>query len=122
MRHRKARGKLGRNASHRVALIANLLAALITHERIKTTRAKAKVLKPIADNMMTLAKRGNLHARRQALQVVRDKKAVKKLFDTIGKRSSMRNGGYTRIYQLPPRRGDCAPMALIEWVDRSETK
>jgi large subunit ribosomal protein L17 len=98
------------------------LTALITHEKIKTTKAKAKVLKAIADKMITLAKRGDLHARRQALRVIRDKKALKKLFDTLGQRYQTRMGGYTRMYHLPPRRGDCAPMALIELVDRPETK
>jgi len=120
MRHRKAKGKLGRNSSHRAALIANLLVALITYERIKTTAAKAKVLRRFMDRMITLAKRGDLHARRQALRVIRDKKALKKLFDTLGQRYSSRPGGYTRIYRLPPRRGDCAPLALIELVDRPE--
>ena len=121
MRHRKAGRKLGRNSSHRQALFSNLLAALITYESITTTLAKAKELKRMADRMITLAKRGDLHARRQALRSVRKKTAVKQLFDTLGKRYPDRNGGYTRIYKLGPRHGDCAPMAVIEWIDRPTT-
>lgn len=118
MRHRKTGRKLGRDSSHRQALFSNLLAALITYESITTTLAKAKELKRIADRMITFAKKGDLHARRLALRSVRNQAAVKRLFDKLGQRYTERNGGYTRIYKLGPRHGDCAPMALIEWIDR----
>ncbi|MBI2877687.1 MAG: 50S ribosomal protein L17 [Candidatus Tectomicrobia bacterium] len=118
MRHRKAGRKLGRTSSHRQALFGNLLMALITSEAIVTTLAKAKELKRVADKMITLAKRGDLHARRLALMVIRDKAAVKKLFDVLGQRYPERHGGYTRIYKLGTRHGDSAPLAVIEWVDR----
>ncbi|MBI1987441.1 MAG: 50S ribosomal protein L17 [Nitrospinae bacterium] len=118
MRHRKAGRKLGRTSSHRQAMLGNMLMGLITSEGIITTLAKAKELRRVADRMITLAKRGDLHARRLALMVVRDEPAVRKLFDVLGQRYAERHGGYTRIYQLGHRHGDSAPLALIEWVDR----
>ncbi len=117
MRHRKAGRKLGRTSSHRQALFSNLLTALIIHESITTTLAKAKELRRISEKMITFAKRGDLHARRLALRSVKNKAAVKRLFDMLGQRYTERNGGYTRIYKLGPRHGDCAPMAVIEWID-----
>jgi large subunit ribosomal protein L17 len=117
MRHRKKTIKLGRKAEHRKALLANQVCSLIEHERIKTTLAKAKAVKPLADRMVTLGKNGSLHARRTALAVLRQKRAVKKLFDSIAPRSTSRNGGYTRIVRLGQRQSDSAPIAFLEWVD-----
>lgn len=109
--------KLGRPANQRKALFRNLVTDLFTHEKIRTTEIKAKEVKALADQLITLAKRGDLHARRQAAVVVRDKAVVKKLFDEIAGRYTERNGGYTRILKLEPRRGDAAPMALLELVE-----
>lgn len=117
MRHQKKVVKLGRKAEHRKALLANQVCSLIEHERIKTTLAKAKAVRPLAEKMVTLGKNGSLHARRTALAVLRQKNAVKKLFDNIATRSTSRNGGYTRIIKLGQRRSDSAPIAFIEWVD-----
>jgi large subunit ribosomal protein L17 len=122
MRHRKKTVKLGRTAEHRNALLANQACSLIEHGRIKTTLAKAKAVRPLAEKMVTLAKRGSLHARRRALALLhnnstRTVKAVGKLFAEIAPRSANRNGGYTRVVKLGPRRSDSAPMAFIEWVD-----
>jgi large subunit ribosomal protein L17 len=122
MRHRKKTVKLGRMAEHRNALLANQACSLIEEGRIKTTLAKAKAVRPIAEKLVTLAKRGGLHARRTALAQLRNNsartvKAVSKLFTEIGPRSANRNGGYTRIIKLGPRQSDSAPMAYIEWVD-----
>jgi len=122
MRHRNKTVKLGRTAEHRNALLANQACSLIEHGRIKTTLAKAKAVRPIAEKMVTLAKRGDLHARRTALALLhnnstRTAKAVSKLFTEIGPRSADRKGGYTRIIKLGPRASDSAPMAFIEWVD-----
>src|ERR1700757_1372487 len=117
MRHQKKTIKLGRTAEHRKALLANQVCSLIEHERIKTTLAKAKAVRPLADRMVTLGKNGSLHARRTALAVLRQKDAVKKLFDNIAPRSTERSGGYTRIIKLGARRSDSAPVAFIEWVD-----
>src|SRR5205814_5828356 len=117
MRHQKKRIKLGRTAEHRKALLANQVCSLIEHERIKTTLAKAKAVRPLAERMVTLGKNGSLHARRTALAVLRQKNAVKKLFDNIAPRSAERTGGYTRIIKLGPRRSDSAPVAFLEWVD-----
>ena len=114
MRHRKQGRKLGRVASHRQAMLRNMVTSLFKHGRIQTTEAKAKELRHLADKMVSLSKRGDLHARRQALAVLRDKKVVKKLFDEIGKRYQEVKGGYTRIIKLGVRRGDNAPTALIE--------
>jgi large subunit ribosomal protein L17 len=117
MRHQKKTVKLGRTAEHRKALLANQVCSLIEHERIKTTLAKAKAVRPLAEKMVTLGKNGSLHARRTALAVLRQKNAVKKLFDNIAPRSSSRNGGYTRIVKLGQRKSDSAPVAFLEWVD-----
>ena len=117
MRHQKKTVKLGRTAEHRKALLANQVCSLIEHERIKTTLAKAKAVRPVAERMVTLGKDGSLHARRTALAVLRHKNAVKKLFDSIAPRSAERRGGYTRIVKLGPRRSDSAPVAFLEWVD-----
>lgn len=117
MRHQKQTIKLGRTAEHRKALLANQVCSLITHQRIKTTLAKAKAVRPLADKMVTLGKQGSVHARRTAFSTLRQKDAVKKLFDEIAPRSSERNGGYTRIVRLGQRKSDSAPMAFLEWVD-----
>lgn len=117
MRHQKKTIKLGRTADHRRALLANQVCALIQHHRIKTTLAKAKAVRPVAERMVTLGKNGSIHARRTALAVLRQKSAVKKLFDDIAQRSAERNGGYTRIVKLGARKSDSARMAFIEWVD-----
>ncbi len=117
MRHQKKTVKLGRTAEHRKALLANQVCSLIEHQRIKTTLAKAKAVRPLAEKMVTLGKKGSLHARRTALAVLRQKGAVKKLFDDIAPRSADRKGGYTRIVKLGARKSDSAPVALIEWVD-----
>src|SRR6266513_123174 len=120
MRHQKKTIKLGRTAEHRKALLANQVCSLIEHQRIKTTLAKAKAVRPLAEHMVTLGKNGSIHARRTALAKLRQKSAVKKLFDDIAPRSAERNGGYTRIVKLGARKSDSAPMAFIEWVDAEE--
>ena len=120
MRHQKKTIKLGRTAEHRKALLANQVCSLIEHQRIKTTLAKAKAVRPLAERMVTLGKNGSIHARRSALATLRQKNAVKKLFDDIAPKSAERNGGYTRIVKLGQRRSDSAPMAFIEWVDMAE--
>ena len=117
MRHQKKTIKLGRTADHRRALLANQVCALIQHQRIKTTLAKAKAVRPLAERMVTLGKNGSIHARRRAMAVLRQKNIVKKLFDDIAQRSAERNGGYTRIVKLGARKSDSALMAFIEWVD-----
>src|SRR3954451_23625826 len=117
MRHQKKTMKLGRSAEHRRALLSNQVCALIEHQRIKTTLAKAKAVRPLAERMVTLGKNGSIHARRTALAVLRQKSAVKKLFDDISQRSAERNGGYTRIVKLGARKSDSARMAFIEWVN-----
>jgi large subunit ribosomal protein L17 len=117
MRHQKKTIKLGRTAEHRKALLANQVCSLIEHQRITTTLAKAKAVRPLAEKMVTLGKKGSLHARRTALAVLRQKNAVKKLFDDIAPRSATRQGGYTRIVKLGQRKSDSAPVAFIEWVD-----
>jgi len=121
MRHRKKTIKLGRTAEHRKALLANQVCSLIEHERIKTTLAKAKAVRPLAEKMVTLGKNGSLHARRTALAVLRQNNAVKKLFDNIAPRSTDRNGGYTRIVKLGQRKSDSAAVAFLEWVDAAQT-
>ncbi len=108
--------KLGRTSDQRRALFRSMVTALFAQERIETTEAKAREVKAIADEMITLAKRGDLHARRQALAYIMDEGVVKKLFDTIGPRYADRAGGYTRVLKLAPRRGDAAPMAILELV------
>lgn len=120
MRHRKAGRKLNRTASHRRALFASLAAALIKHEQIETTLPKAKELKRVADRLITLAKRGTLHARRLASARIRDEAMVAKLFATLGPRYADRPGGYTRVLKAGFRYGDSAPLAIIELVDRDE--
>jgi large subunit ribosomal protein L17 len=120
MRHRRGGSKLGRLTAHRWALFRNLLTGLFTHERITTTLAKAKALRPLADHMVTLAKEDTLHARRQALTLVPDVTVVRRLFDTVGARYTDRRGGYTRIVPTGTRRGDGAPLAILELVDRPE--
>jgi len=117
MRHRKKTVKLGRTSSHRNALLANQVCSLIEHSRIKTTLAKAKAVRPLAEKMVTLGKRGDLHARRLAAGELGQKDAVKKLFAEVAPRAATRQGGYTRIIKLGPRQSDSAPMAYIEWVD-----
>src|SRR5207244_10397202 len=117
MRHQKKTVRLGRKAEDRKALLANQVCNLIEHQRIKTTLAKAKAVRPIAEKMVTLAKNGSIHALRTAFSTLRHKDAVKKLFDEIAPRSSERNGGYTRIVRLGQRKSDSASMAFIEWVD-----
>src|SRR5207248_7911064 len=120
MRHQKKTIKLGRTAEHRKALLANQVCSLIEHQRIKTTLAKAKAVRPLAERMVTLGKNGSIHARRSAFATLRQKNVVKKLFEDIAPRSAERNGGYTRIVKLGQRRSDSAPMAFIEWVDMAE--
>lgn len=117
MRHRKAGRKLGRTTAHRGMLLRNLLTSLFHYEKIVTTEAKAKELRKLADKVITLAKRGDLHARRQAAEVVQDEDVLKKLFDSIGARFKDRNGGYTRTTKLEYRMGDGAPLAAIELVE-----
>ncbi|HVI81776.1 MAG TPA: 50S ribosomal protein L17 [Chthoniobacterales bacterium] len=117
MRHQKTTVRLGRKAEHRKALLANQVCNLIEHRRIKTTLAKAKAVRPLAEKMVTLGKRGSIHARRTAFATLRQKDAVKKLFDEIAPASTERNGGYTRIVRLGQRNSDSASMAFIEWVD-----
>ena len=117
MRHQKKTVKLGRTADHRKALLANQVCSLIEHSRIKTTLAKAKAVRPFAERMVTLGKRGSLHNRRTAIAYLHQPDMVKKLFEEIAPRSASRNGGYTRIIKLGPRPSDAAPMAYLEWVD-----
>jgi large subunit ribosomal protein L17 len=118
MRHGMSGRKLNRTSAHRKAMFANMAVALIKHEQIKTTLPKAKELKPIADKLITLGKRGNLHARRQALSLLQDRVITEKLFTTLAERYAARPGGYTRVLKAGFRYGDAAPMALIELVDR----
>lgn len=118
MRHGMAHRKFNRTKGHRRALLANLAASLLKHEQIRTTLPKAKELRPVAEKLITLGKRGDLHARRQAFAVLRDEKVVAKLFSTLGERYQTRPGGYTRVLKAGFRYGDAAPMAVIELVDR----
>ena len=120
MRHQMSGRKLNRTSAHRKAMFRNMAAALVKHEQIKTTLPKAKELKPYLDKLITLGKRGDLHARRQALSVLRDRALTAKLFDTLAPRYAERNGGYTRVLKAGLRYGDAAPMAFIELVDRDE--
>lgn len=121
MRHNKAGRTLGRNSSHRRAMLRNMVTSLLDHDRITTTDARAKELRKLADKMITLGKRGDLHARRQALQVIQDKKVVAKLFERIAPRYQERPGGYTRIIKLGARPGDNASLAIIELVEEEFT-
>lgn len=116
MRHRKKGRNLSRSPSHRRALLRNLATSLFLHERIRTTTARARELRPYAERLITLARRGDLHARRLAARRIADREVLGKLFDDIGPRYAERPGGYTRILKLGPRRGDAADMALIELV------
>ncbi len=122
MRHLKSGRQLSRNSAHRWALMRNLITALLREEKIQTTDPKAKELRRWADRMVTLGKRGSLHARRQALSIVQDKAVVRKLFDTIAPRFKERAGGYTRIVKVGIRRGDAAQMSLIELVGAEAEK
>ncbi len=116
MRHRKLKYKLGTDPAHRKAILRNLARSLVEHERIVTTETRAKALRRIAERLVTWAKQGDLHARRQVLKVIPQKKLVAKLFDKIAPRFTSRNGGYTRILKLGFRRGDAASLVLMEWV------
>ena len=120
MRHGKKIAKLGRNPSHRKAMMSNMVTSLLSEEKITTTHTRAKELRRSAEHMITFAKRGDLHARRQVLRFVADKQVVAKLFDELGPRYRGRNGGYTRIVKLGPRRGDGTFMSIIELVDRPD--
>ena len=117
MRHHRSGKKLGRDSAHRKALYSNLAGALIEHGRIKTTEAKAKAVKPIAEQMITLGRRGDIHARRQAIAYLRSQDVVHKLFSDVGPRFADRPGGYSRIVKLGPRQGDAADMVYLELVD-----
>ncbi|HXI83011.1 MAG TPA: 50S ribosomal protein L17 [Verrucomicrobiae bacterium] len=116
MRHRKRTAKLGMKSQHRRSTLANLVCSLIEHSRIRTTIAKAKVARRYADRMITLAKKGTLHHRRQAIAFLRHKPAVEKLFAELGKQHGDRNGGYTRIVRVGQRMGDAAEIAILEWT------
>ena len=118
MRHGRKVPKLGRKHSQRKAMLANMVSSLLDNETIRTTSARAKALRRTADHMITFAKRGDLHARRQVLRLLANKRVVGKLFDELGPRYKSRNGGYTRILKLGPRRGDAAEMCILELVDR----
>ena len=120
MRHLKAGRKLNRTSAHRKAMYRNLVTSLLWHERIETTDAKAKELRRFTDRMVTLGKRGTLHARRQALSFVRSRRVVAKLFDEIANRFRDRPGGYTRVTKIGPRRGDAAPVSVIELTERGD--
>jgi large subunit ribosomal protein L17 len=121
MRHNKSGKRLGRNSSHRKAMMRNMVTSLFAHEKITTTDIRAKELRKIADKMITLGKRGDIHARRQAMQVIRDRKVVGKLFDLVAPRYKDRPGGYTRIIKLGQRTGDNASLSLIELVEEEFT-
>lgn len=118
MRHRNAGRKLNKSSAHRRAMFGNMVASLIKHEQITTTLPKAKELKPLIDKLITLGKRGDLHARRQALSFIPEKSAVDKLFSTLNARYADRKGGYSRVLKAGFRYGDAAPMAVVELVDR----
>jgi len=120
MRHLKAGRKLNRSSAHRKALLRNLVTSLLEHEHVRTTDAKAKELRRVADRMITLGKRGSLHARRQALSYIRSRRVVAKLFDEVANRFRERPGGYTRTVKLGHRHGDAAPMSIIELTDRGD--
>ena len=119
MRHKKLGRKLSRKSAHRKALMSNLASALITHKKIKTTDAKAKELRRFIEPLITFAKRGDLHSRRQVLKKIRHKTIVRELFESIGPIYANRNGGYTRIIKLGFRDNDCAPVSIVEFVDIS---
>ena len=117
MRHKKAGRRFGRNTSNRRAMVRSMVTSLLDHERIVTTTPKAKEVRKVVDKMITLGKRGDLHARRQALSFIQDKNVVAKLFNELGPEYKERPGGYTRIIQTGNRLGDCAPMAILELVN-----
>lgn len=121
MRHNNTGRRLGRNSSHRAAMMRNMVTSLLEHEKITTTVTRAKELRKLADKMISLGKRGDLHARRQVMQVVRDRKVVGKLFEMIGPRYQQRPGGYTRIIKTDNRPGDNAPLCIIELVEEEVT-
>ena len=118
MRHGKKIAKLGRTAPHRKAMLSNMMTSLFINERVTTTQTRAKELKRTAERVLTCVKKGDLHARRQVLRVIADKQVVAKLFDELGPRYKSRNGGYTRVIKLGPRRGDGTFMSIVELVDR----
>ena len=120
MRHRKSGKRLGRTGSHKKAMLRNMVTSVFEHERIVTTTPKAKEARKVVDKMITLAKRGDLHAKRQAMSFIQSRDVVAKLFDEISGQFADRNGGYTRIIQTGQRRGDAAPMAILELVTYSE--
>ncbi len=122
MRHRKAGRRLGRTTSHRLAMVRNMVTSVIEHERIVTTTPKAKEVRKVVDKMITLAKRGDLHAKRQAFSFIQSRDVVAKLFNEIAGQYADRKGGYTRIIQTGQRRGDAAPMAILELVNYTEDK
>ncbi len=121
MRHRKDHRKLGRSPSHRKAMLRNLVTSLLEHEQVRTTEAKAKEVRRIAERMITLGKRGTLHARRRALRTIRSKQVAAKVFDTLSARYSERKGGYTRVMKLGRRVGDNADMAIVELIPDGES-
>ena len=120
MRHRNQGRKLNMKSAHRTAMFANMAAALIKHEQIKTTLPKAKELRPVVEKLVTLSRKNNLHARRQAMSTIRDHDQVTKLFEVLGPRYAKRPGGYTRVLKAGFRHGDNAEMAFIEFIDRDE--
>ena len=122
MRHRKAGKKLGRNTSHRQAMFRNMVTSLFKHEQIETTDAKAKQLRPVAEKMITLAKRGDLHARRQVLAYMKDKAVTHRLFEELKDRYLDRQGGYVRIIKKGPRKGDAAPISVIQLLPEDQGK
>jgi large subunit ribosomal protein L17 len=122
MRHRKAKNKLGMRTSHREAMLRNMVTSLLEHESITTTDARAKAIRSVADKMITLGKRGDLHARRQAMQTIRSKKVASLLFDEIAPRFSNREGGYVRVVKKGFREGDRAAMSLVELVEKNPEK
>ncbi|UCD33079.1 MAG: 50S ribosomal protein L17 [Desulfobacterales bacterium] len=122
MRHRRARLKLNRTSSHRKAMFRNMVTSLFKHERIRTTDVKAKELRRWADNLITLAKRGDLHARRKALSIIREKDVVYKLFDEASEKYGAVSSGYTRIIKLGRRSGDAAPISMVELISKEESK
>jgi len=122
VRHRKAGRQLGRNSSHRKALLRSLITSFLAHEKIETTEAKAKEFRPLAERMITLGKRGEVNARRLVLKYVWDRKVISKLFNEISPSFSTRNGGYTRIIKTRQRFGDSAPMAVVELVEQKDVE
>lgn len=120
MRHLKSGRRLARTSEHRLAMLRNLITSLLEHERVETTTPKAKEARQLAERIITLAKRGDLHAKRQSLRIIRTKKAFTKLFGELRERFQGRPGGFTRLIPLGPRRGDGAPLAVLELVDRPE--